>query len=244
MKIVDKINELPWHPVRRWSTRGRGAIRKIVVHQELGNGTIEEVNNYHISPDNHLSSKGCPHFSYHYGIRKSENDGEIVQANNLHHVTWHTKGQNTVSVGIMLEGFFKGSGQELGDDGPSKAQMTSLEELVAYLVNTLGLTNQDVYGHYHFGKPACPGYKASEWIETFRNTEDGKAKTRVGIDSIEEIQERLNQLGYACGPVDGTVGIKTLAAIRKFQKDYGLTVDGIPGPQTRYRLFTETSKEA
>jgi len=240
MNIIDRIDELPWHPTRRWSTRGLGAIRKIIIHQELGNGTIEQVNDYHISPGNHISENGCPHFSYHYGIRKSGTDGEIIQANALNHIVWHAKGQNTASVGIMLEGFFKGPGQELGAEGPTPAQMDSLRQLVGHLTNILGLSNQDVYGHYHYGKPACPGTKAGEWIERFRNSED--AETDVADLSIEQVQERLNRLGYDCGAADGIVGIRTLAAVRRFQKEYGLTVDGVIGPQTRYRLFAETEE--
>lgn len=242
MEIIDRINQLPWHPTRRWSTRGLGAIRKIIVHQELGNGSIEQVNDYHISPGNHISENGCPHFSYHYGVRKSGSDGEIIQVNALNNIVWHTKGQNTASVGIMLEGFFKGPGQDLGDDGPTKSQLDSLQFLVGYLTKTLGLSNQDVYGHYHFGKPACPGTRAAEWIEHFRNGEDADIKSAVADLTIEQIQERLNKLGYECGAVDGIVGIKTLAAIRKFQKDFNLTVDGVIGPQTRYRLFVETEE--
>jgi len=45
-------------------------------------GLVEQVNNYHITPgkQNHLSSKGAPHFAYHYGI---DLDGTVYKVNPL-----------------------------------------------------------------------------------------------------------------------------------------------------------------
>ena len=108
MKITNRISDLEWHPKRRWSERRLSSIQKIIIHQELGEGTVEEVNAYHIGP-NHISPQGCPHFCYHYGIEKS---GEIVQANELSSVTWHTSGHNKESVGIMVAGNFEGPGTQ------------------------------------------------------------------------------------------------------------------------------------
>ena len=88
MTILNKISKLEWHPLRRWATRELTAINKIIIHQELGEGDIEAVNRYHIRP-NHISSRGCPHFCYHYGIEKY---GEIIQANEMGQITWHTTG--------------------------------------------------------------------------------------------------------------------------------------------------------
>jgi hypothetical protein len=100
MKITNQITTLPWHPFRRWSVRELTGINRIIIHQELGDGSVEDVNQYHIQP-NHISPKGCPHFCYHYGIDKI---GEIIQSNDLRNITWHTKGQNEVGIGIMLVG--------------------------------------------------------------------------------------------------------------------------------------------
>ncbi|MGL4607823.1 MAG: D-Ala-D-Ala carboxypeptidase family metallohydrolase [Eubacteriaceae bacterium] len=54
-----------------------------------------------------------------------------------------------------------------------------------------------------------------------------------------EIQTALNQKGYSPGPLDGIDGPLTRAAIRLFQKDNGLAVDGIVGNQTHQTLFTD-----
>ncbi|MCR1959737.1 hypothetical protein CWE04_01715 [Thomasclavelia cocleata] len=46
------------------------------------------------------------------------------------------------------------------------------------------------------------------------------------------VQERLNNLGYNCGSIDGINGDNTQKAIKKFQQDNGLQVDGIVGKNT------------
>lgn len=43
---------------------------------------------------------------------------------------------------------------------------------------------------------------------------------------VTEIQQRLAQLGYDAGPADGIAGPRTESAIRAYQRDNGLLVDG------------------
>lgn len=237
MEIKNCIQLLPWHITRRWSMRSLDKIKKIIIHQELGESNIEGVNQYHINP-NHISPNGCPHFCYHFGI---EIDGTIKQANELSSVTWHTKGYNTESIGIMLVGNFKGIGYALGKDGPSKEQMDALQWLVNWIQQSLSLANQDVYGHYYFGKPACPGYVISEWIENWRGNIDGTGKIEVfSLTDEKDLQIRLKKLGYYVGAIDGIIGVQTNQAIVQFQKNNGLMIDGIVGPQTTKKLIELT----
>lgn len=44
--------------------------------------------------------------------------------------------------------------------------------------------------------------------------------------SVARVQQALNDLGYAAGPVDGIMGPSTRAAIRSYQQDHGIAVDG------------------
>ena len=59
------------------------------------------------------------------------------------------------------------------------------------------------------------------------------------LDPVEEltgIQKRLNNLGHNSGPEDGIMGSWTEAATRRFQKQVGITVDGVPGEETQAKL--------
>ena len=49
---------------------------------------------------------------------------------------------------------------------------------------------------------------------------------------VKKIQNVLKKLGYYTGSVDGIYGSKTKKAVTTFQRDCGLTADGICGPKT------------
>ncbi|MGI6192698.1 MAG: peptidoglycan-binding protein [Christensenellales bacterium] len=54
--------------------------------------------------------------------------------------------------------------------------------------------------------------------------------------AVEELQRRLNSLGYDCGEPDGVFGRTTQSAVAAFQFDAGLAVDGIYGVRTNEKL--------
>ena len=66
---------------------------------------------------------------------------------------------------------------------------------------------------------------------------DTPAPTR-DTTSISAIQQRLAELGYYTGKVDGMTGPGTKAAIKKFQQQHSLEADGICGPATSVALFS------
>lgn len=55
-------------------------------------------------------------------------------------------------------------------------------------------------------------------------------------EDVRELQEKLNALGYDCGTPDGLFGNLTAYAVKAFQRDHGLTVDGIVGPVTYAKI--------
>lgn len=70
-------------------------------------------------------------------------------------------------------------------------------------------------------------------------SEDRPLAPAVPSPSSSEVatyQAQLAELGYDVGPVDGKRGPRTDAAVKAFQKSYGLVVDGIVGPATRATL--------
>jgi N-acetylmuramoyl-L-alanine amidase len=54
----------------------------------------------------------------------------------------------------------------------------------------------------------------------------------VSGDDVFTLQERLLELGYDAGRANGVFGQQTEQALRSFQRDYGLIVDGMCGPDT------------
>jgi len=49
---------------------------------------------------------------------------------------------------------------------------------------------------------------------------------------VAQVQERLQELGYYDGAIDGIYGESIFEAVRLYQADYGLSPDGIVGPDT------------
>jgi 3D (Asp-Asp-Asp) domain-containing protein len=62
-------------------------------------------------------------------------------------------------------------------------------------------------------------------------------------DSVSQAQSVLDDKGYYDYEVDGIFGSITAAAVRDFQADEGLTVDGIIGPNTKAALYGESSSD-
>jgi len=56
------------------------------------------------------------------------------------------------------------------------------------------------------------------------------------IDEVSGVQQRLNNLGFACGSVDGQAGEPMQAALREFQAKYELEVTGEADKATRRKL--------
>lgn len=55
--------------------------------------------------------------------------------------------------------------------------------------------------------------------------------------AVNDVQEKLNKLGFDCGAIDGIYGPITRSAVIKFQESGGLVPDGLVGPMTWGKLF-------
>ena len=60
-----------------------------------------------------------------------------------------------------------------------------------------------------------------------------------GSSRVRALQRKLRAGGHRPGPVDGLYGPLTEAAVERAQRDSGVSVDGIVGPQTRRVLNAE-----
>jgi Putative peptidoglycan binding domain/CHAP domain len=56
--------------------------------------------------------------------------------------------------------------------------------------------------------------------------------------AVLQLQQKLAALGYAPGKLDGVYGVATAGAVRAFQRDNKLTIDGVVGTETRAALRT------
>ncbi|MCE5342008.1 MAG: peptidoglycan-binding protein, partial [Eubacteriales bacterium] len=56
-------------------------------------------------------------------------------------------------------------------------------------------------------------------------------------DDVKKVQQRLTDIGYFTGTIDGKFGNDTLVAMKAFQKKNSLTQDGVCGAKTRTVLF-------
>ncbi len=61
---------------------------------------------------------------------------------------------------------------------------------------------------------------------------------------VRRLQQRLKELGYYKGSIDGDFGEGTEAAVRLFQQTNGLTVDGKAGTYTLERLYSSSARRA
>jgi peptidoglycan hydrolase-like protein with peptidoglycan-binding domain/DNA invertase Pin-like site-specific DNA recombinase len=77
------------------------------------------------------------------------------------------------------------------------------------------------------GEASAPADRASEPLRFGAGYGQPQGEPRV-----RALQRRLRALGLRPGPVDGLYGPRTAAAVERLQRDSGLTVDGIVGPQT------------
>lgn len=57
---------------------------------------------------------------------------------------------------------------------------------------------------------------------------------------VSELQGRLKYLGFYKGDIDGVFGSKTYRAVRRFQLQFGINVDGKVGPKTKKALWDVT----
>ncbi|WP_042457888.1 spore cortex-lytic enzyme [Neobacillus dielmonensis] len=59
-------------------------------------------------------------------------------------------------------------------------------------------------------------------------------------DDVIELQSRLNYIGFYHGKIDGVFGWGTYWALRNFQYEFGLPIDGVAGPTTKAKLVKVT----
>lgn len=114
-------------------------------------------------------------------------------------------------------------------------------QLVHASINEFGETEGGQSGD-QTGKEICiASYYNKPWSYVLRCTseasEDYLQKGDQG-QAVLDMQKKLIACGYSCGAsgADGSFGTDTENAVKAFQRDYGLAVDGIFGEATKKKL--------
>lgn len=217
---------LPVHRRKSWKSRDPYALRGVVLHQSLEErGEAEGVAKYHVGP-NHISKTGLPGMSYTLFIEK---DGRVILANSIEDKTYsqgyldpNWVDENAAYIGVCIGGNFSGPGY-VGSQRPTYEQMESVRKLWDLCKDFWGWSGAGLFGHYHLGKPACPGNELMEYIESQRP---------ISFATAIEKQRALLKLGHYREKLDNIWGPKSKAALVEFQRAMGLSPDGVWGPLT------------
>ena len=192
--------------------------------------------------------RGWPGASYHILVpyRPEVQEGRFV-VYRLWDDSWeifHTGApHNDDKIAIAWAGSFHTRWiQGFTDQDPHPTAFEAGTTLVLdYLLPRFGLTTAQLFGHFDFGKPTCPGDFLEQWVrqargETIeRESEEATVPLNMReLKSWRQRQEALIELGYDVGPdgADGLYGFWTRRAVEALQANAGLVIDGVWGPKT------------
>ena len=107
--------------------------------------------------------------------------------------------------------------------------------LATYMIPTIGEVRREM-SLTPTPLPPVPGsVRAAGYVE--QDTPEPAMGTGSRGDKVIQLQERLKDLGYYEGEVDGQFGSGTQDAVIAFQKKNGLDADGYAGPETQRVLY-------
>ncbi|MFV3010965.1 N-acetylmuramoyl-L-alanine amidase [Clostridium botulinum] len=224
----------------RGLTYGNNPKMIILHHAEASGCSIQDIHSWHLNN----GWSGC---GYNYFIKK---DGSIYKGRPDNAIGAHCLSYNGVSIGICMEGRF--NVEEMGN-----SQYNSLKELICYLQNKYNINK--IYGHRELNETDCPGNNfpisrikkeclgANSLIESPSKQNKNYPGYLFKYDpnrfdfNVKVIQNKLQNIGYSVGShgVDGYFGDGTLLAVRCFQRDCSLMIDGIVGENTWNRIMRE-----
>ena len=167
-EIHDVVDQLPKHATLKYATRQLSQITHLCIHHSATAGTIplENVAKYHVE------ERGWAGIGYHFYVKP---DGTIYQTNHLETVSFHVTQNNDYSVGVCVSGDFTYA-------PPPDKQVDAAAHLVAWLMQELSVSDQNVLGHKEFpnNDTSCPG---ETWLkkQSWKNTLADRVRVvRVG----------------------------------------------------------------
>jgi hypothetical protein len=225
----------------RWKTRTstHDIIGQCIHHSAGVNVTNPfSVAIYHTGP-NHISENGLPGICYTICIPDTDelpwltSDFEYITSAQGAPDDVHPGDENRHLIPILVMGSFTGPGCRGRLLKPTARQLKHLARVTAWLSDTFDYGTEGIFGHYHFGKPACPGGYLTVWIENMRANGRQLALT-------EDWQYALTHIIPNCLPkygIDGQWGNESRRALIAFQRQCGLRVTGVQDAFTELMLM-------
>lgn len=203
---------------------------------------LKAYHNYHNNQSAFPGRGGFP-----YNLAVGPVTGNVYEGRGLHRIAAAVGGRNTKTISIIVIG---------GPGNLTEAAKRGLKEAYA-LANAYAGRKLGQHVHSDFNSTSCPGNDIRAFVKAGGLAGGGLPDTGVpsggggskykpgditvsGV-SVKQVQARLLVHGVALPKygADGKMGAETIAGVKKFQGDQGITVDGIVGSVTWGRLQQE-----
>lgn len=193
----------------------------ISIHLNAGGGTGVEVL-YTSSSGKEWATKLSKAVSSALGLK---NRG-AKKRDNLY-VLNHTK-----STAVLIECCFV--------DNQTDKEKWSVDKCAKAIVETItgkSITSSNNTANTSSNTSTTSTSKTSSTSNTSNSSKNYLSQGDKGSD-VKSLQQKLIKCGYSCGSTgaDGIFGSDTKTAVRAFQKDHGLSVDGLAGEKTMAKL--------
>lgn len=233
--LIDLRGKLPEHATRRFAQRVPADILGDCSHHTgHPSQSLKGYASYHVG-SNHVSSKGCPGLLYSAAI---DDAGQAYLCRDFADITWSQgKGykdgredwsgdENRHLVAILVMGDFDSPGHRGKSGTPTNKAIATWRRLTAWLGQLFGYGPGARFGHFDFGKRACPGSLLQTLIECSRA---GSAQ----LETDKDWQDALLRWKPDCLPVwgpDDDWGTESRAALAAFERAHSHRVDGLRDP--------------
>ncbi len=151
VQIQDVSASLAQHASKRYPTRTRTAIRRIIIHHTAtpASVSVQRIADYQVN------NRDLAGITYHFCL---DAQGTIFQTQPLEVVSTHAGNHSRDSVGVCLIGNFT-------DTPPPQNQLDATAALLAQLVTQLNLSVDQIFGYSELVVTGSPGATWPTWKE-------------------------------------------------------------------------------
>jgi len=146
-----ETKDIKVHAYKKYRDRDINRNLKLVIHHSAGSkdATIADLSKIHVDEN------GWAKLSYHFAVNYK---GHVLFINDLDKLTYHVKGSNTISIGILMIGSYN-----LYE--PSDELLDTLEIIIDYLKSQLDIDEVSIHNRMPGAETLCPGVYAEKKLE-------------------------------------------------------------------------------